>query len=104
MVFIENALYLTNMESMKSQNSTLPRTDKTIAWLIESRDQWKHKCLRAKLQLKRQTLALKRVREGRLQLKNMLATLKEQNQKLELIVQSQQEKLSEIKKTPHPKR
>ena len=88
------------MEPMNSQNTypTLTRTDKTIAWLIESRDQWKHKCLRAKLQLKRQTLALKRAREGRSQLKNMLASLKKRNEKLELTVHSQQVQLSEIKK------
>lgn len=85
---------------MSNQNiSSLPlRTDKTIAWLIESRDQWKNKCLSAKLQLKRQTLALKRARDGRLQMKRLVKSLKEQNRKLELMVQTQQDQISELKK------
>lgn len=88
------------MESMNYQNIlSIPlRADKTIAWLIESRDQWKCKCLRAKLQLKRQTLALKRARDGRFQLKNQLRSLTEQNRKLELMVESQKNQISELKK------
>jgi hypothetical protein len=85
---------------MNNQNtSSIPiRADKTISWLTESRDQWKHKCLRAKLQLKRQTLALKRSRDGRLQLKCLVKSLREQNRKLELMVKAQQDQLSELKK------
>lgn len=66
------------MAPMNSQSSPTvsPRIDKTIAWLIQSRDQWKDKCTAAKLQLKRQTLATKRAREGRLQLKTQLKDLK----------------------------
>jgi hypothetical protein len=88
------------MESMNNQNppSLFPRIDKTIAWLILSRDQWKDKCIAAKLQLKRQTLAVKRAREGRLQLKSDLKALKELNQQLESKVQSQHNQLLELKK------
>jgi hypothetical protein len=94
------------MEPMNNQN-TLPiplRADKAIAWLTESRDQWKQKCLQAKLQLKRQTLALKRARDGRLHLKHLLQSLKTKNQKLELILQKQQAQLSELKKKHSPKK
>lgn len=88
------------MKSMNTLNtfSLPPRTDKTIAWLMESRDQWKNKCLQAKLKLKRQTLALKRARSGRLQQKVLLRTLKERNRELELTIQIQQTQLSELKK------
>lgn len=94
------------MESMNCQNISpiSLRADKTIAWLMESRDQWKVKCLRAKLQLKRQTLALKRAREGRLQLKNLLKSLRAQNRKLELMVHSQKDQISELKKKHSSKR
>lgn len=93
-------------ESMNCQSkSTTPiRADKTIAWLIESRDQWKQKCLRAKIQLKQKTLALKRVREGRSQLKNLLRSEKERNRELGLMVQTQQSQLSELKKSTHQRR
>jgi hypothetical protein len=87
--------------SMTNQTSSTvlpPRIDKTIAWLIQSRDQWKDKCIAAKLQLKRQTLAAKRSREGRLHLKTQLKTLKKRNRELEAKVQAQQEKLLELKK------
>lgn len=41
------------MDSQKA--STMPlRVDKTIAWLTESRDQWKQKYLHAKRQHQRQ--------------------------------------------------
>lgn len=91
---------------MNNQN-TLPitlRTDKTIAWLMESRDRWKCKCLQAKLQLKRQALALKRARDGRLQMKIQLRALKERNRKVELMIQVQQDQLSELKKSTHQRR
>jgi hypothetical protein len=90
------------MKSMNTANafSISPRTDKTITWLIESRDQWKIKCLQAKLKLKRQTLALKRIRDSRLQQKKLLKALKEKNRELELTVQSQQNQLLELKKKP----
>lgn len=87
------------MELMDYQNISVPlRADKTIAWLTESRDQWKQKCLQAKLQLKRQTLALKRTREGRRQLKNLIKSLKKDNREFELIIQSQKDQISELKK------
>lgn len=88
------------MEPVNYENSssTPIRADKTIAWLMESRDHWKQKCLQAKLQLKRKTLALKRVRDGRNQLKTLINSLKMQNRKLELMVQIQKDLISELKK------
>ena len=41
------------------------RIDKTLAWLTDSRNKWKDKCLETKLNLKRQVLATKRARESR---------------------------------------
>jgi hypothetical protein len=41
------------------------RVDKTLAWLVDSRNKWKDKCLGTKLHLKRQVLATKRARESR---------------------------------------
>jgi hypothetical protein len=88
------------MEAMNIQSTSLVkyRTDKTIAWLMESRDEWKLKCMQAKLKLKRQTLALKRSRDVRSQQKITFRSLLQRNLKLELIVQTQQEQLSELKK------
>lgn len=82
----------------QSTPTTPIRVDKTIAWLKESRDQWKEKCLRAKTQLKRKTLALKRALQGRSQLKSSLRSEKERNRKLESMVQTQQDQLSKLKK------
>lgn len=49
-----------------TQNQLLPkRIDKTLDWLIKSRDVWKEKCLKAKLELKIRSLSVKRLREGR---------------------------------------
>jgi hypothetical protein len=48
------------------QNQLLPkRIDKTLDWLIKSRDGWKEKCLKAKLELKMRSLSVKRLRDGR---------------------------------------
>jgi len=41
------------------------RVDKALAWLERSRDTWKDKCMQTKLLLKRQTFAVKRLKEGR---------------------------------------
>lgn len=41
------------------------RIDKALAWLTRSRDIWKEKCIQTKLLLKRQTFAVKRLKEGR---------------------------------------
>jgi predicted RNase H-like nuclease (RuvC/YqgF family) len=93
------------MESMIMQNPlTVPRVDKTIDWLKRSRDQWKDKCIAAKLQLKRQTLAVKRSRDGRIQMKTELKALKKRNRELESKVQSQHIQISELKKKPSSKK
>ena len=42
-----------------------PRIDKTLQWLDESRNSWKHKTQASKAKLKTTTLALKRAREDR---------------------------------------
>lgn len=41
------------------------RIDKTLAWLMLSRDNWKEKCRQTKFLLKRKTFAAKRLEEGR---------------------------------------
>ena len=41
------------------------RIDKTLNWPIASRDAWKEKCLKAKLELKMRTLSVKRLQDGR---------------------------------------
>lgn len=88
------------MKTMNTQNSFSARfrTDKTIAWLTESRDEWKLKCMQAKLKLKRQTLALKRSRDIRLQQRSKFRSLLKQNSELEFLVKTQQEQLAELKK------
>lgn len=88
------------MEHMNTLNNSpvKHRTDKTIAWLIESRDEWKLKCMQAKLKLKRQTLALKRSRDLRSQQKITFRSLLKKNLELKLMVQAQQKQLSEFKK------
>ena len=89
---------------MDNQNQTQPnrhvlaRTDKTIEWLNHSRDVWKEKCLEAKLQLKRQNLATKRAREGRMLLKSELKKLQEHVDKLEAQLEDRDKQLNEIKK------
>ena len=52
--------------SKDTQISCLPkRIDKTLDWLQKSRDVWKDKCVVAKLDLKKKTLSVKRLRDGR---------------------------------------
>lgn len=49
-----------------TQTRFLPkRIDKTLDWLEQSRDIWKDKCLVAKLELKKKTLSVKRLRDAR---------------------------------------
>lgn len=74
------------------------RIDKTIEWLSLSRDTWKEKCLEAKLQLKRQTLATKRAREGRVILKSEVKRLQDHIAVLEAKLADQEKHLSDIKK------
>jgi chromosome segregation ATPase len=78
------------------------RVDKALAWLERSRDTWKDKCSKAKLLLKRQTFAAKRLKEGRnawrlssIQLKeelsqstNTISTLREHIKNLESQVET----------------
>jgi chromosome segregation ATPase len=52
------------------------RLDKTLAWLADSRNKWKEKCKETKLLLKRQTFAIKRLKDGRNSWKLSNATLK----------------------------
>lgn len=56
-----------NVQSSKLDNEkALPtRIDKALAWLSDSRNKWRDKCKAAKLLLKRQTFAIKRLKEGR---------------------------------------
>jgi len=55
-----------NNSSNKNDQSSLPkRVDKALDWLSESRDRWKEKAKKAKLELKKKTLAVKRARENR---------------------------------------
>lgn len=41
------------------------RVDKALAWLADSRDKWKEKCMETKLKLKRQMFATNRARDSR---------------------------------------
>jgi len=52
------------------------RQDKTLNWLRKSRDSWKQKCQTAKSQLKTKTLAVKRLRDLRDDLKSKSKKLK----------------------------
>ena len=84
---------------MTSKRPTISqRIDKTIEWLEHSRDQWKMKCLEAKLQLKRQTLATKRARKGRSDLKDELKEARERILELESISEKNKADNSTTKK------
>lgn len=49
-----------------TQTRCLPkRIDKALDWLEKSREVWKDKCVVAKLDLKKKTLSVKRLRDGR---------------------------------------
>ena|ERR1700760_4279548 len=54
------------------------RIDKALAWLTDSRNGWKEKCMKTKLQLKRQSFAIKRAKDGRNSWKLLSATLKQE--------------------------
>jgi hypothetical protein len=94
-------------------NNSLPiRVDKALAWLARSRDIWKEKCGQAKLLLKRQTFAVKRLKESRnawrfscIQLKKELSQSKEtifilqqHIKKLESQVEISRDETTELKK------
>lgn len=87
------------------------RVDKTLAWLVDSRDKWREKCKEAKLLLKRQTLAVKRLRSSRadweisnirlkqelIKNKRMISTLQHRIDELESQI-SHQNKINIVKK------
>lgn len=94
-------------------NDFLPiRVDKALAWLERSRDAWKDKCKQAKLLLKRQTFAAKRLKEGRnawrlssiqlkeelSQSKNIISALRERIKNLESQAETFKIKTTELKK------
>ncbi len=58
------------------ENDLSKRVDKTLLWLVQSRDSWKEKCVEAKLALKRQVQEYKRVIIRRDELKLQNARLK----------------------------
>jgi hypothetical protein len=88
------------------------RVDKALAWLERSRDTWKYKCMQTKLLLKRQTFAVKRLREGRnawrlstTQLKvelslckDTISTLQKHIKNLELQAETSRREANELKK------
>ncbi len=81
--------------NMNIENSTkLPvRVDKALGWLEKSRDTWKEKTLKAKLELKKKTLATKRARKQRDELEKKL---KEERKAQEELKQKEQE-IKELK-------
>lgn len=94
------------------QDELKKRLDKTLKWLGKSRDSWKQKCQTAKAQLKTKTLAVKRLRELRDDLKLKSKKLKveahnlrdsltqRQNEvaQLEARLQATEKELAEVKK------
>jgi chromosome segregation ATPase len=89
------------------------RVDKTLAWLADSRDSWKEKCMQTKLQLKRQTLAIKRLKNGRtswklystrlkqelIQSKKMMSCLQEQVDEMEAQIENYKKEIQVVKKS-----
>ena len=54
-----------NDKSFDDEKKLPTRIDKALAWLINSRDKWKEKCMETKLRLKRQTFEVKRLKASR---------------------------------------
>ena len=95
-----------------NENGLPKRVDKTLAWLADSRNKWKEKCMEAKLQLKRQTFAIKRVKDSRddwklrnIKLKQQsienelkIAVLQRRVDELECQIQDQKREIHELKK------
>ena len=94
-------------------NDSLPtRLDKALEWLTLSRDTWKEKCKETKLLLKRQTFAVKRLKEGRnawrlssiqykqdlFQSKKNISALRQQVQELESQVEILRNEAIDLKK------
>lgn len=88
------------------------RVDKTLAWLSDSRNKWREKCKTTKLQLKRQTFAIKRVKEGRefwkrasselkqeiIQHKQKISTLQQRIDELESQAENYRNEIGAVKK------
>lgn len=66
------------LKKLHNEKELPKRVDKTIAWLVDSRNKWKDKCLETKLHLKRQVLATKRARESREEWKLTSVRLKQE--------------------------
>lgn len=64
--------------NMDNENKLPTRVDKALAWLADSRNKWKEKCKETKLQLKRQTFAVKRLKDNRNDWKLSSIRLKQQ--------------------------
>lgn len=63
-------------KNLYDENKLPHRVDKALSWLADSRNTWREKCKKAKLQLKRQTLAIKRLKESRDAWRSQNITLK----------------------------
>lgn len=102
-----------NRECKMNNENKLPlRADKTLVWLEESRDKWKEKCKETKLRLKRQTFAVKRLKNNRddwkltsIRLKQELSENKEKIASLQFLsdelnsqLQAQQNEIHVLKK------
>lgn len=95
-----------------NENDLPKRVDKTIAWLVDSRDSWKEKCIEAKKDLKIKTQDCKRINESRndwklknirlkvelSELKHLNSTLTSRLDELESLVISKNHELFELKK------
>lgn len=76
---------------------TLPtRIDKALAWLSGSRNKWREKCKTTKLQLKRQTFAIKRLKEGRDSWKFTSVMLKQELAQSKQQISSLQKRIDEL--------
>jgi hypothetical protein len=102
------------LSNPESENKLPARLDKTLAWLEESREKWKQKCKETKLQLKRQTFAIKRLKEGRnnwklsnirfkhesVKDKQAIASLQCRIDELESLLEEQRNEIHVLKKKP----
>ena len=83
-------------DNLANENEPPKRVDKTLAWLVDSRNTWKKKCMKTKLQLKRQTSAVKRVKDSRDEWKLRHIRLKQESIKFEKKVSSLQRRIDEL--------
>ena len=102
-----------NPLNVSCNESKLPkRVDKALVWLADSRNKWKEKCMKAKLQLKRQTFGIKRVKDSRddwklrnirlkyqsIESKQKISFLQRRVDELEYQIQDQKKEIHELKK------